>query len=68
MRSFFPIAIDASGVAMSTIASSMPVLATDLGGFRDTFGCGPHFVLSTVAAALTKAIIDWIRAPEQLTR
>jgi glycosyltransferase involved in cell wall biosynthesis len=60
--------IDASGVAMSAIARSMPVLATDLDGFRETFGRagGARLVPPADAAALAKAIADWISAPEQL--
>jgi glycosyltransferase involved in cell wall biosynthesis len=60
--------IDASGVAMVAIAHGVPVLATDLDGFRETFEgeSGARFVPPADAAALSKAITDWVTAPEQL--
>jgi glycosyltransferase involved in cell wall biosynthesis len=60
--------IDASGVAMSAIARGVPVLATAIAGFRELFerDGGARLVPPADAAALSKAITDWINAPEQL--
>jgi glycosyltransferase involved in cell wall biosynthesis len=60
--------IDASGVAMSAVARGLPVLATAIEGFRELFEgeSGARLVTAGDAAALSRAIIDWIEAPEQL--
>jgi glycosyltransferase involved in cell wall biosynthesis len=60
--------IDASGVAMSAIARGVPVLATAIGGFEELFEGegGARLVPPADAAALSKAITDWISAPEKL--
>jgi glycosyltransferase involved in cell wall biosynthesis len=60
--------IDASGVAMSAIARGVPVLATAIDGFRELFEeeGGARLVSPADAAALSKAITDWLSAPEQL--
>jgi glycosyltransferase involved in cell wall biosynthesis len=60
--------IDASGVAMSAIARGVPVLATAIEGFRELFEDegGARLVPAADAAALSRAIADWVSAPEQL--
>jgi glycosyltransferase involved in cell wall biosynthesis len=60
--------IDASGVAMSAIARGLPVLATDIDGFRELFEGegGARLVPAADAAAMSRAVTDWIDAPEQL--
>jgi glycosyltransferase involved in cell wall biosynthesis len=60
--------IDASEVAMSAITHGVPVLAGAIEGFRELFEeeGGALRVPPTDAAALPKAIADWIRTPEQL--
>jgi glycosyltransferase involved in cell wall biosynthesis len=60
--------IDASGVAMSAIARGAPVLATAIDGFRELFERegGARLVPPADATALSRAITDWISAPEQL--
>jgi glycosyltransferase involved in cell wall biosynthesis len=60
--------IDASGVAMSAVARGLPVLATAIEGFRELFEgeSGARLVPAGDAAALSRAIVDWIEAPEQL--
>jgi glycosyltransferase involved in cell wall biosynthesis len=60
--------IDASGVAMSAIARGVPVLATAITGFRELFEGegGACLVPPGDAAALAKAMTDWVYAPDQL--
>ena len=60
--------IDASGVAMSAVARGVPILATAIEGFRELFeeGGGAHLVPADDAAALSRAIANWISTPEQL--
>jgi glycosyltransferase involved in cell wall biosynthesis len=60
--------IDASGVMMTAIARGVPVLATDLEGFRELFegGDGAVLVPPDDAAALSTAIVEWVCAPERL--
>jgi glycosyltransferase involved in cell wall biosynthesis len=60
--------IDASGVVMSAIARGLPVLATAIEGFRELFEVegGARLITAGDPAALSKAITDWIKTPEQL--
>jgi glycosyltransferase involved in cell wall biosynthesis len=60
--------IDASGVAMSAIARGVPVLATAVGGFRELFEDegGARLVPAGDTAALSRAIANWVSAPDQL--
>jgi glycosyltransferase involved in cell wall biosynthesis len=60
--------IDASGVMMSAIARGVPVLATAIEGFRELFEDegGALLVPPADAAALSRAIAEWVSAPEQL--
>jgi glycosyltransferase involved in cell wall biosynthesis len=60
--------IDASGVMMSAIARGVPVLATGIEGFRELFEDegGALLVPPADAAALSRAIAEWVSAPEQL--
>jgi glycosyltransferase involved in cell wall biosynthesis len=60
--------IDASGVMMTAIARGVPVLATGIEGFRELFedGGGAVLVPPNDAAALSRAIAEWVSAPEQL--
>jgi glycosyltransferase involved in cell wall biosynthesis len=60
--------IDASGVAMSAVARGVPILATAIDGFLEVFWGEPgaRLVPEADATALSEAIIDWIKAPEQL--
>jgi glycosyltransferase involved in cell wall biosynthesis len=60
--------IDASGVAMSAIARGVPVLATAVGGFRELFEDegGARLVPAGDTAALSRAIANWVTAPDQL--
>jgi glycosyltransferase involved in cell wall biosynthesis len=62
-------AIDASGVMMTAIARGVPVLATDIDGFRELFedeGGGALLVPSGDAAALSRVIAEWVSSPDQL--
>jgi glycosyltransferase involved in cell wall biosynthesis len=62
-------AIDASGVMMTAIARGVPILATDIGGFRELFeseGGGALLVPPGDAAALSRVIAEWASAPERL--
>ena len=60
--------IDASGVAMTAIARGLPVLATAIDGFRELFEGegGARLVPATDAAAMSRALTDWINTPEEL--
>jgi glycosyltransferase involved in cell wall biosynthesis len=60
--------IDASGVMMTAIAHGVPVLATGIEGFRELFEDegGALLVPPDDAAALSRAIAEWVSAPEQL--
>lgn len=59
---------DASGVMMSAIARGVPVLATAIEGFRELFEDegGALLVPPADAGALSRAIAEWVSAPEQL--
>ena len=60
--------IDASGVMMTAIARGVPVLATDIGGFRELFEGegGALLVPPGDAKALSNVIADWAIAPGRL--
>jgi len=60
--------IDASGIAMSAIASGLPVLASAIDGFAELFadGAGARLVPPNDPEALAAILREWAEAPQTL--